>query len=176
MFVNSSSPCSVLPESCDSHVDYLWISMMFLSAVWTLILMAPIHWWRSSDVMLNFFKSVLMKKKLIYILDGLSVSKSSGNFHSWVNYSLNTCMYVNNDTIRKQFGHRICPLWPIQKTEEVTEANYWIIAWKQMRNECLFIFVCYWFVSGGLLGCSVTPALFVKPFPSYELFARLFVG
>ncbi len=26
-----------------SHVDYLWIIVMFLSAVWTLILMAPIH-------------------------------------------------------------------------------------------------------------------------------------
>ncbi len=25
-------------------VDYLWIIVMFLSAVWTLILMAPIHW------------------------------------------------------------------------------------------------------------------------------------
>jgi len=26
-----------------SGVDYLWIIVMFLSAVWTLILMAPIH-------------------------------------------------------------------------------------------------------------------------------------
>ncbi len=25
-----------------SHVDYLWIIVMFLSAVWTLILMVPI--------------------------------------------------------------------------------------------------------------------------------------
>ncbi len=25
------------------HVDYLWIIVMFLSAVWTHILMAPIH-------------------------------------------------------------------------------------------------------------------------------------
>ncbi len=25
------------------HVGYLWIIVMFLSAVWTLILMAPIH-------------------------------------------------------------------------------------------------------------------------------------
>ncbi len=24
-------------------VEYLWVTMMFLSAVWTLILMAPIH-------------------------------------------------------------------------------------------------------------------------------------
>ncbi len=27
----------------DGHVDYLWIMVMFLSAVWTLILTAPIH-------------------------------------------------------------------------------------------------------------------------------------
>ncbi len=26
-----------------SGVDYLWIIVMFLSAVWSLILMAPIH-------------------------------------------------------------------------------------------------------------------------------------
>ncbi len=26
-----------------SHLDYLWIIVMFLSAVWTLILTAPIH-------------------------------------------------------------------------------------------------------------------------------------
>ncbi len=26
-----------------SHVDFLWIIVMFLSAVWTLILTAPIH-------------------------------------------------------------------------------------------------------------------------------------
>ncbi len=25
-------------------VDYLWIIVMFLSAIWTLILTAPIHW------------------------------------------------------------------------------------------------------------------------------------
>ncbi len=27
-----------------SHVDYFWIIVMFLSAVWTLILTAPIHY------------------------------------------------------------------------------------------------------------------------------------
>ncbi len=30
-----------------SGVDYLWIIVMFLSAVWTLILTAPIHCWAS---------------------------------------------------------------------------------------------------------------------------------
>ncbi len=27
-----------------SRVDYMWITVMFLSAVWTLILTAPIHY------------------------------------------------------------------------------------------------------------------------------------
>ncbi len=50
---------------------------MFLSAVWTLILTAPIHcrgsnWW-ATDVKLNFSKSVLMNNKLIDISDGLRV-------------------------------------------------------------------------------------------------------
>ncbi len=27
-----------------SGVDYLWISVMFLSAVWTFIMTVPIHW------------------------------------------------------------------------------------------------------------------------------------
>ncbi len=45
----------------------VWIIVMFLSAVWTLILTAPIHlrgsiWW-AIDVVLNISKSVLMKKQ-----------------------------------------------------------------------------------------------------------------
>ncbi len=44
-----------------SGVDYLWIIVMFLSAVWTLILTAPIHYRAStpwdSDAMLHFSKS-----------------------------------------------------------------------------------------------------------------------
>ncbi len=39
-----------------SGVDHLWIIVMFLSAVWTLILTAPIHCW-DSDVMLHFSRS-----------------------------------------------------------------------------------------------------------------------
>ncbi len=44
-------------------------------------------------VMLNFSKSVLMKK-LIYILDGLRVSNFSADFHFWVNYSFNHSSYM----------------------------------------------------------------------------------
>ncbi len=36
------------------------------------------HWW-ASDVMLHFSKSVLTKKQLIYILNGLKVSNFSAN-------------------------------------------------------------------------------------------------
>ncbi len=45
-------------------VDFLWIIVMFLSAVWTLVLMAPIHCRGSigEQVMLNFSKSVLMQQ------------------------------------------------------------------------------------------------------------------
>ncbi len=45
-----------------SGVDYLWIIVMFLSAVWTLILMAPINC-RGSTQMLNSSKSFQMKKQ-----------------------------------------------------------------------------------------------------------------
>uniref|UniRef100_A0A673KFU9 non-specific serine/threonine protein kinase n=1 Tax=Sinocyclocheilus rhinocerous TaxID=307959 RepID=A0A673KFU9_9TELE len=57
-----------------SGVDYLWIIVMFLSAVGTLILTAPIHCRASIG---DFSKSVLMKKQthLQYILYGLRVSK-----------------------------------------------------------------------------------------------------
>ncbi len=74
-----------------SHVDYLWIIVTFLSAVWTLILTAPIHcrgfigqqlmeckispnqfWWRN---------------KLIFVWNILRVSTFSANVHFWVNYS-----------------------------------------------------------------------------------------
>ncbi len=61
-----------------SGVDYLWIIVMFLSAVWTLVLTAThslqrIHCW-ASDVMLHFSKSD-PSNKLMYILDGLMASK-----------------------------------------------------------------------------------------------------
>ncbi len=43
----------------------VWIIVIFLSAVWTLILTAPIHcrWSIGEQEMLNFYKSVLMKKQ-----------------------------------------------------------------------------------------------------------------
>ncbi len=46
-------------------VDYLWIIVMFLSAVWILTLTAPIH----IDVMLHFSKSVPLKKQTYLYLE-----------------------------------------------------------------------------------------------------------
>ncbi len=66
---------------------------MFLSALWTLILTAPIHCRGSidpSEIMLNFSKCFDEKtNKLIYILDGLrEFSKFSVfNFYFCVNYN-----------------------------------------------------------------------------------------
>ncbi len=70
-----------------SGVDYLWIIVMFLSAVWTLILTAPIHCKGSiaEQVMECFPKTD--EETNSKILDGLRVSKFSANFHFWVNYS-----------------------------------------------------------------------------------------
>ncbi len=69
---------------------------MFLSAVWTLILTAPIHCRGSIGeqviVMLNFSKSVLMKKQTHLHLDGPRVSTFSANLHFWVNCSFNFCI------------------------------------------------------------------------------------
>ncbi len=50
-----------------SSVDYLWINVMFLSAVWTLILTAPIHCRASiaEQVMWCYISPNLMKNTLI---------------------------------------------------------------------------------------------------------------
>ncbi len=74
-----------------SGVDYLWIIVMFLSAVWTLILTAPIHcihWW-ASDGMLHFSKSdeeTNSSTSLMY----LRLSTFSAHVHFWVNCSFKT--------------------------------------------------------------------------------------
>ncbi len=60
--------CDVFISCLDSHSDGTHS-------------LQSIHWW-ASDVMLHFSKSVPMKKKLIYILDGLRVSTFSAKFHT----------------------------------------------------------------------------------------------
>lgn len=56
-----------------------------INVLWTV----EIHWW-SSDVMLNFLKSVLNKKNSLWWVR-LVVSTISTNFNFWVNYSFNIC-------------------------------------------------------------------------------------
>ncbi len=56
---------------------------MFLSAVWILILKAPIHC-KASDEMLNLSKSVTTKKQTNqHLVDNVK------QIHFWVNYSFN---------------------------------------------------------------------------------------
>ncbi len=68
----------------------VWIIVMFLSAVWTLILMAPIHCRgpTSEQLMECYLYPNLFwwRNKLIYILNGLRMNTFSDRFHLWVNY------------------------------------------------------------------------------------------
>ncbi len=93
-----------LLQTCSFSLHKM-ITVMFLSAVWTLILTAPIHlqrilWW-TSFVMLHFSKFLNFsdkknkKKQLIYILDDLRLSKCSANFHFWVNYPFITSVWLS---------------------------------------------------------------------------------
>ncbi len=80
-----------------SHVDYLWIIVMFLSAVWALILTAPIHccgalvskWFTvCCSISLNLF---WWRNKLIYILGGLSLSTLSSNLKLFLKDKKHEC-------------------------------------------------------------------------------------
>ncbi len=59
-----------------SSVGYLWIIVMFLSGVWTLILMAHIHYrgFTSEQVMLNSPNLFQRRNNVIYILYDLRIS------------------------------------------------------------------------------------------------------
>ncbi len=64
--------------------QHLWIIVMFLSAVWTLILS-----WASDGMQLECISPNLFpwRNKLIYILDGLRLSTFSANLNFCLNYS-----------------------------------------------------------------------------------------
>ncbi len=83
----------------------MWIIVMFLSAVWTLILTAPIHCPFIDEQVMECYMSLNLfwrRNKLIYILDGMNESIFSANFHFGVNYS-----YISVDTIYSiiEFNH-----------------------------------------------------------------------
>ncbi len=83
--------CFTRHSLMDWSEDYLWIVIMFLSAIWTLILTAritaedPLVSKRCDAKFLQICSDE--EKKLTYILDGLRVSKCSAHFNFWVNYS-----------------------------------------------------------------------------------------
>ncbi len=71
-------------------MEYLWIIVIFLISCLDshsdgTHSLQSIHWW-TSDVMLNFSITVLMKKQPHLHL-GWPKGKFSANFHFWVNYS-----------------------------------------------------------------------------------------
>ncbi len=67
----------------------VWIIVMFLSAVWTIILTAPIHckWSIDEQVMQCYISPNLFQwaNKLIYIFNSMRV-QFSANVHFWVKY------------------------------------------------------------------------------------------
>ncbi len=54
----------------------------------------------------NFF-TVLLKKKVIYILDGLRVSKLIAKFHCWVNYPFKNFAYIIDSVQRMLMIYRL---------------------------------------------------------------------
>ncbi len=94
LFLTNMQVCFTRCKLMDwSIVDYCDV---FLSAVWTLILTAPIHCRGSigEQVMLNFSRSVLMKKQTF---NGLRVSTFSANFCFWTTYfnCLSICTLIH---------------------------------------------------------------------------------
>ncbi len=94
--------------------DCLWIIVMFLSAVWTLILTAPIHCRGSfGEQVMGCYISpnqFWWINKLIYILDGLRLSKCSANFHFWVINSFN-CV-LKDWMLNPSSSHILCHTFP----------------------------------------------------------------
>ncbi len=93
-FLQTRSFCllKMLIDGLDwSGVDYLWIIVMFLSAVWTLILTAPIHCWGSivEQAMKWHISPNLMKKQTHLHLGWTEGETFLVNFHFWMNYFFN---------------------------------------------------------------------------------------
>ncbi len=102
-------------ESC----GLLWIIVMLLSAVWALILTAPIHcrWFLGEHVMQCYIYPNLLWWR-IYNMDDLRVSKICADFHICVKYSLNQYADSSGELWRStpkslsrkvsSLGHHIC--------------------------------------------------------------------
>ncbi len=81
--------------------------------------------WRNTKTSSNLFWETRIK--LIYILDGLSMSTFSANIHFWMNYSFNSSL---------------CNVFPLESPGISIEDNSKGLYW--MYNS-VFVFVChYW--------------------------------
>ncbi len=97
-----------------SGVDYLWIIVMFLSAVsfWR-------HPFTAEDPLVRkwcnaTFLQIWWRNKLICILDGLRMSTFSAHFYFWENYSFK----CPNDFVAAVHDHihhtrLVCSEWPL---------------------------------------------------------------
>ncbi len=93
-----------------SGVDYLWIIVMFLSAVWTLILTAPIHCrWSIAEQVMECYISPNLMKKTTHLYLGLPEGESKKKIlNSWV---------VLSDFTFYQFSW----IWPNQDKLEIIQ-------------------------------------------------------
>ncbi len=73
-----------------SYLNFLWIIVMFLISCLD-IMTAPIHfrWYISEQVCYISPNLFWWRNKIIYISDGLKLSKLWASFNFWVNYSFN---------------------------------------------------------------------------------------
>ncbi len=83
-----------------SGVDYLWIIVMFLSAVWTLILTAPIHCRASiGEQVMECYISPNQMKKQTHLHPGWCQSEYIfSKFRFLVNYSFKICCHAPQQT------------------------------------------------------------------------------
>ncbi len=87
------------------HVCCLWIIAMFLSAIWTLILTAPIHCRGSiceqvmqCNAMQSLSKSNLMKKQTLIGWVNIFLE----NLHFWVNHSFNSISTISTLGVKQR--------------------------------------------------------------------------
>ncbi len=84
----------------------VWIIVMFLSAVWTLILTAPIHYRASISNAISL--QILWRNELIYILNGQRTSSTfSAHVHFWLNFPLKN-VYTKYHLIRIVINTGVC--------------------------------------------------------------------
>ncbi len=128
-----------------SGVDYLWITVMFLSDVWThsdgTHSLQRIHCW-ASEAMLNFAKSVLMKRKeLIYIFNGLRVNTFSTNFHFWLNHSFCICIVwikLKAESCDCTFHLRVSSVMGLLVVLKCYVTGIWHGLWKQTHTDSVY--------------------------------------